>query len=167
MIMMTQREHNRFHLCPCQPPPSLQPPQRKEEEGTRDGTQDKVLRGSTVHGDPGNMLGMAGNDLVSRRRMRRMHKDDPWRDDVLRLEGAKGVHSMMMDTDNTLVVIDPYTNQLKHEDDKGTKDDDRRCRQRQGTRLESTGHSINRSRRAECRCCVDGTPTTNHRQDKT
>jgi len=67
-----------------------------------------------VHGDVvGNTLVMDGNELASARRhtKRRMHKEDARRDDMLRLEGAKRVNGMMMDTDNTLIVVDPFNNQ--------------------------------------------------------
>ena len=67
-----------------------------------------------VHGDViGNTLVMDGNELASAKRhtKRRMHKEDARRDDMLRLEGAKRVHGMMMDTDNMLIVVDPFNNQ--------------------------------------------------------
>ena len=67
-----------------------------------------------MHGDiVGNTLVMDGDELASARRhkKRRMHKEDARRDDMLRLEGAKRVHGMMMDTDNMLIVVDPFNNQ--------------------------------------------------------
>jgi hypothetical protein len=67
-----------------------------------------------AHGDVvGNTLVMDGNELASARRhtKRRMHKEDARRADMLCLERAKRVHGMMMDTDKTLVVIDPFNNQ--------------------------------------------------------
>ena len=67
-----------------------------------------------VHGDiVGNTLVMDGDELASARRQtkRRMHKEDARRDDMLRLEGAKRVHGMMMDTDNMLIVVYPFNSQ--------------------------------------------------------
>ena len=57
-----------------------------------------------VHGDVvGNTLVMDGNELASARRQtkRRMHKENAQQDDMLHLEGAKWVHGMMMDTNNS------------------------------------------------------------------
>jgi hypothetical protein len=41
---------------------------------------------------------------------------------MLRLEGGKRAHGMMMDTNNGLDIVDPNNNQLKHVDDKGRED---------------------------------------------
>ena len=51
----------------------------------------------------GNTLVMDGDELASARRQtkRRMHKENAQQDDMLHLEGAKRVHGMMMDTDNS------------------------------------------------------------------
>ncbi len=65
-----------------------------------------------AHGDVGDMSGVDGDEMASRRCMKWMQEEDARQDDKLRLEGAKRVHSITMDTDNTLVVVDPFNNQL-------------------------------------------------------
>jgi hypothetical protein len=42
--------------------------------------------------------------------MTRFHEEDAWQEDMLHLEWAKRFHDMTMDTNNTLVVIDPFNN---------------------------------------------------------
>ena len=75
---------------------------------------------------------MGGNELVLRRHRTRMHTEDAWWDDLLPLERSKVAHHMTMDTNNTLVIVDPNNNQLKCEDDMVKEDvgDDRGWRQR-------------------------------------
>jgi hypothetical protein len=68
-----------------------------------------------VHSDAGNTLSVGSNELVLRRRRTRMHEEDAWQDNVLQLDGAKRAHHMKMDTNNTLIVVNPNNNQLKCE----------------------------------------------------
>jgi hypothetical protein len=69
--------------------------------------------------------------------MTRFQEEDARQDDMLHLEGTKRFHDMTMDTDNTLVVIDPFNNQLKHEDKERTSDVKGRPRQQQGMEVKA------------------------------
>jgi len=63
--------------------------------------------------------------------MTRFHEEDAWQEDMLHLEWAKRFHDMTMDTNNTLVVIDPFNNQLNCEDKERTTDVKGRPRRQQ------------------------------------
>ena len=96
------------------------------------------------HGDVGGTSDMYGNQLALRRLTTRMHMEDAWWDDMLRLEWSKSAHGMAIDTDNVLVVVDPNNNQLKHENDveKEDMDYERGWRQRcLSTTARRTGRS--------------------------
>ena len=62
-----------------------------------------------------------------------MHEENARQDNMLCLEVAKWFHGMTMDTNNMLVAIDPFNNQLKYENNEGTTDDEGRHMQRQET----------------------------------
>ena len=81
-----------------------------------------------AHGDVGNTPVVDGNKLASARRhtKRMMHEEDALWDEMLHLKGAKRMHDMTMDTDNKLVVVGLFNNQLTCEDEKGTIDEEGR-----------------------------------------
>jgi hypothetical protein len=78
--------------------------------------------------EAGGGFGQAQNVSSQQCIKRRMHEEDPRQDNMLCLEGAKRVHVMTIDTGNTLVIVDPFNNQLTREDDKGTTDGEGRRR---------------------------------------
>jgi len=71
--------------------------------------------------------------------MARMHEENARQDNMLRLEVTKRLHGMTMDTNNMLVAIDPFNNQLKYENNEGTTDDEGRHMQQQG--MEAKAHT--------------------------
>ena len=96
-----------------------------------------------MHSDAGNQSGADSDELALWKRMTRFHEEEARQDDMLHLEGTNRFHDMTMDTNNTLVVIDPFNNQLKHEDKERTSDvKGRPCKRKQTrtSRVEEYGN---------------------------